>query len=164
MTNDLLKTIENYLNFTPWTVCIHENYSVFYSEIENNVLLSWNVSASHGIAMHFQSQRYFVGSISKFKTRNLFTKTFHVCVTPISHRHLGSCFQEFYNGSTLLKMTFLLVILKGFAKLRVNLHKHLLYTTLGNSVRNPGTLSYARAPCSNSSHLYDMDLGVRCDK
>ena len=49
--------------------------------IENNVLQSWNISASHGIVMQSQSQRYFVGLINKFRTWKLFTITFQACIT-----------------------------------------------------------------------------------
>ena len=72
---------------------ILKNYSVLLTEIENKVLQSWNVSVSQGIAMHSQSQRFFVDSIFQFKTWKLFTKAFHFCVTLVIHIHLGSCFQ-----------------------------------------------------------------------
>ena len=71
---------------------ILKNSSMFYSEIENNVLQSRKKSASHAIVMHSKSQRFFVG------TWKLFTKT--ICVTLVTHRQFGSCYQQFYNGCT----------------------------------------------------------------
>ena len=45
---------------------ILKNYSAFYSEIKNNVLQIWNISGSHGIAMHSQSQRFLGGFLMFF--------------------------------------------------------------------------------------------------
>ena len=58
-----------------------KHFWMLYSQIENNVRQSWNESASRGIVMHSQSQRFFVGSVKKFRTWKFFTKTFYARVT-----------------------------------------------------------------------------------
>ena len=78
----MLKTFENLFklhavvvdDIHPSKRTILKNYSVSYSEIENNELQSWNVSASNGIVMHFQWRRFFVASINKSRTWKLFKK------------------------------------------------------------------------------------------
>ena len=91
--NDSLKTVEELFKLhavddvDPRKLTILKNYSVSFSEIENNVLQSWKVSASHGIVMHFQSQRFFVVSISKLRTQKIVYKNIsrlrHSCFTQI---------------------------------------------------------------------------------
>ena len=57
MSKNSLKTVEKLFKlYTLWTAFIHQNvtflkttYSVLYSETENNVLQSWNVSESQGL-------------------------------------------------------------------------------------------------------------------
>ena len=81
----LVKTVEKLFKLHvvdgiyPSKRSILKNYSMFYSEIENNVLLqSWNVSASHGIVMHSQSQRFlFNKEVQKVKI--VFKSVPHLC-------------------------------------------------------------------------------------
>ena len=51
--------------------------SVFYSEKENNAVQSRNVSESHGILIHSQSNIFFDGLKNKFRTTKLYTKMLH---------------------------------------------------------------------------------------
>ena len=70
MTNDSLKQFKLHVmdDIHPSKCSILKNYSTFYSKFENSVLQSLNVSASHEILIHSQSQRFFVGLINKFRT------------------------------------------------------------------------------------------------
>ena len=71
MTNDSLKAAERHFSFYamhsihPSNLAILKHYTVFHSEIENNVLQSSKVSAAHGIVIHSQLQKYFVGKTQK---------------------------------------------------------------------------------------------------
>ena len=97
----LAKTVEKLFklhlmeDIHPSKCSILNNYSTFYSKFENSVLQSLNVSASHEILMHSQSQRFFVGLINKFRTWKFFTKMFHACITLIIHTEtLGHIFSS----------------------------------------------------------------------
>ena len=97
----LAKTVEKLFklhvmdDIHPSKCSILNNYSTFYSKFENSVLQSLNVSASHEILMHSQSQRLFVGLINKFRTWKFFTKMFHACITLIIHTEtLGHIFSS----------------------------------------------------------------------
>ena len=60
----------------------------FYSEIKimKRISVTWDCNA-------LSITDIFFGCITKFRTWELFTKTFHACFTLFTHRHLRSCFQ-----------------------------------------------------------------------